>query len=96
MPGVLQAAPFKTIKVVELHPTFGAEIQGVDFSCISDESFSEILAALAKVASSVENWSIVQAASDKVISMAYVYSETPAWTTRPMYNFPGDSANSMT
>ena len=40
---------FKTIRVKELHPTFGAEIEGVDFPKPSDEQFEEIIAAMAKV-----------------------------------------------
>ncbi|KAJ4294087.1 hypothetical protein N0V90_007776 [Kalmusia sp. IMI 367209] len=42
------AAEFKTIRVKELHPTFGAEIEGVDFPNPSDEQFQEILVAMAK------------------------------------------------
>jgi hypothetical protein len=40
---------FKTFRVKELHPTFGAEIEGVNFPNPSDEQFQEILAAMAKV-----------------------------------------------
>ena len=44
------AVAFNHIKVKELHPTFGAEISGVDFaSTIDDEVFAEIRAAAAKV-----------------------------------------------
>ena len=56
MPGlVLEGAPgagpaaFKTIHVKELHPTFGAEVEGVDFPNPSEEQFRELLAAMAKV-----------------------------------------------
>lgn len=49
MPGLIQQPQFKTITVKELHPTFGAEIQGVDFDNLPDEQFNEIKAALAKV-----------------------------------------------
>lgn len=51
MPGLLkdEEHPFKTIKVKKLHPTFAAEILGVDFQNLSEEQFSEILAAMAKV-----------------------------------------------
>ncbi|KAI1116560.1 alpha-ketoglutarate-dependent 2,4-dichlorophenoxyacetate dioxygenase [Nemania sp. NC0429] len=51
MPGLLkdeEEQPFETIKVKQLHPTFAAEISGVDFENLSDEQFSEILAAMAK------------------------------------------------
>lgn len=41
---------FEHITVTELHPTFAAEISGVDFSFpISEEIFQEILAAVTKV-----------------------------------------------
>ncbi|KAI1440638.1 taurine catabolism dioxygenase [Annulohypoxylon stygium] len=48
MPGVIQESPFKTIQVKELHPTFGAEVSGVNFQDLSEEQFKEILAAMAK------------------------------------------------
>lgn len=40
---------FKTFRVKELHPTFGAEVEGVDFSNITDGQFVELLQAMAKV-----------------------------------------------
>ena len=41
---------FKHLQITHLHPTFGAEILGVDFSKhIPDEVFEEILKASAKV-----------------------------------------------
>lgn len=43
-------AEFQHIKVTELHPTFGAEIAGVDFALpIPNEVFGKILAACNKV-----------------------------------------------
>ncbi|KAL2393257.1 Alpha-ketoglutarate-dependent 2,4-dichlorophenoxyacetate dioxygenase [Exophiala dermatitidis] len=39
---------FKTISVKPLHPTFAAEVDGVDFKNLSDEQFKEIFAAMAK------------------------------------------------
>lgn len=54
MPGILinPEVEFKTLKCKPLHPTFAAEIEGVDFTKpISDEVFDEILAASAKVSS---------------------------------------------
>ncbi|KAI2472876.1 taurine catabolism dioxygenase [Annulohypoxylon bovei var. microspora] len=48
MPGVVQESPFKTIEVKELHPTFGAEVSGVNFQDLSEEQFKEIVAAMAK------------------------------------------------
>lgn len=40
---------FKTLTIKKLHPTFGAEVEGVDFQNLSDEQFNEIFAAMAKV-----------------------------------------------
>jgi hypothetical protein len=41
---------YKHIKVNPLHPTFGAEVRGIDFSQpVSDEVFAEVLAAITKV-----------------------------------------------
>ncbi|KAI2626912.1 taurine catabolism dioxygenase [Hypomontagnella submonticulosa] len=48
MPGLIQESPFKTITVHELHPTFAAEVSGIDFQNVSEEQFSEIVAAMAK------------------------------------------------
>ncbi|KAL7622144.1 hypothetical protein AAE478_007646 [Parahypoxylon ruwenzoriense] len=48
MPGLIQESPFKTITVKELHPTFAAEVSGVNFQDLSEEQFQEILAAMAK------------------------------------------------
>jgi alpha-ketoglutarate-dependent 2,4-dichlorophenoxyacetate dioxygenase len=43
-------SPFKQISVRKLHPTFGAQISGIDFSSpLSDEVFAEVLAAITKV-----------------------------------------------
>ena len=45
-----QGDNFKTLSIKELHPTFGAEVSGVDFSQnIPDDVFEEILKAMAKV-----------------------------------------------
>lgn len=53
-PDTIMIAPanpiFKLITIKELHPTFGAEIHGVDFSQpVEDAVFQEIMAAIAKV-----------------------------------------------
>ncbi|KAI8945174.1 alpha-ketoglutarate-dependent 2,4-dichlorophenoxyacetate dioxygenase [Xylaria longipes] len=50
MPGLVKEEEprFKTIEVKELHPTFAAEVSGVNFDDVSEEQFSEILAAMAK------------------------------------------------
>ncbi|KAJ6116047.1 alpha-ketoglutarate-dependent 2-4-dichlorophenoxyacetate dioxygenase [Penicillium sp. IBT 18751x] len=49
MPGRCCSPTFNRITVTELHPTFGAEISGVDFSRpVADEQFQEILAAISK------------------------------------------------
>lgn len=49
MPGLIQENQFKTITVKELHPTFAAEVSGVNFHNLSEEQFSEIIDAMAKV-----------------------------------------------
>ena len=49
MPGLITAQPFSTIRVRELHPTFAAEIEGVNFQDLGQEQFDEIRSALAKV-----------------------------------------------
>lgn len=50
MPGIAKEPVFNLITVKELHPTFGAEISGVDFSKeVPDDVFQEILAAITKV-----------------------------------------------
>ncbi|KAI0517951.1 alpha-ketoglutarate-dependent 2,4-dichlorophenoxyacetate dioxygenase [Xylaria bambusicola] len=48
MPGLLEEQTFKTIEIKELHPTFGAEVLGVNFEDVSEEQFSEIMAAMTK------------------------------------------------
>ena len=41
---------FKHIIIKEIHPTFVAEVRGIDFSSpITDDVFAEILAAITKV-----------------------------------------------
>lgn len=38
------------ITIKELHPTFGAEVSGIDFSApVPDEDFQDTLAAVTKV-----------------------------------------------
>lgn len=52
MPGLLaETTPpaSSRLQIKELHPTFGAEIEGIDLSNASDAEFQEILSALAKV-----------------------------------------------
>ena len=45
-----QDTDFKLIQVKELHPTFGAEVHGVDFSeAVGEDVFSEIHKAITKV-----------------------------------------------
>ncbi|KAI5866003.1 taurine catabolism dioxygenase [Durotheca rogersii] len=48
MPGLIQQSPFRTITVRELHPTYAAEVTGVNFQDLSEEQFQEINAAMAK------------------------------------------------
>jgi hypothetical protein len=52
MPGLPQRSTFEHITISELHPTFGAEISGVDFSHpVEEKVFQEILTAMSKVGS---------------------------------------------
>lgn len=56
MPGLSYPPTFNRITVTELHPTFGAEISGVDFSRpVEDDVFQEIQAAISKVGTSRED-----------------------------------------
>lgn len=49
MPGLIQSPETPSFEITELHPTFGAEIRGLDLSKdVSDQTFQEILAAMAK------------------------------------------------
>ncbi|KAK7926491.1 hypothetical protein PG985_003489 [Apiospora marii] len=48
MPDTIETPTFKTIQVKELHPTFAAEVTGVDFPDVPEKQFAEILAAMAK------------------------------------------------
>lgn len=52
MPGIIQKEPSPGgLTIKELHPTFGAEIEGVDFENLSEAQFAEIKSAMAKVRS---------------------------------------------
>lgn len=51
MPGIIQEPSAEGLTVKELHPTFGAEIEGVDFENLSEAQFAGIKSALAKVLS---------------------------------------------
>jgi alpha-ketoglutarate-dependent 2,4-dichlorophenoxyacetate dioxygenase len=53
MPGLPNNGGYETITVEELHPTFAAEVKGVDFARLSEKQFKEVTAALAKVSVSV-------------------------------------------
>lgn len=54
MPGLKENPPFSHISITALHPTFGAEISGVDFSQpVESHVFEEILAAISKVSGSL-------------------------------------------
>ncbi|EMC99749.1 hypothetical protein BAUCODRAFT_145130 [Baudoinia panamericana UAMH 10762] len=50
MPGLLSQSqdPGGFFQVKGLHPTFGAEVHGVDLATISDEAFAELLTLMAK------------------------------------------------
>lgn len=77
MPGLIQTSEFNQLNVKPLHPTFGAEIDGLDFRNLSDEGFQEILAAMAKVNDypGANNHCI---AANTLNSTASASSETPA------------------
>jgi hypothetical protein len=49
MPTSTQNPPFKRLSVKELHPSFAAEIQDVDFNAIDDDVVKEIVTAVEKV-----------------------------------------------
>lgn len=50
MPSATETPEFQHIQIKKLHPTFGAEVLGVNFSReIPDEVFGEILRAMNKV-----------------------------------------------
>ena len=49
MPGIIQQPSAQKLSIKPLHPTFAAEVEGVDFQNLTDETFQEILAAMAKV-----------------------------------------------
>jgi alpha-ketoglutarate-dependent 2,4-dichlorophenoxyacetate dioxygenase len=50
MPGtLLQDTAFETITIKQLHPGYGAEIIGSDFTNMSEKQLQEIKAAMAKV-----------------------------------------------
>ncbi|KAF2823896.1 taurine catabolism dioxygenase [Ophiobolus disseminans] len=46
MPGLI--APFQTISITPLHPTYGAEVHGANFQDTSESQLSEIKAAMAQ------------------------------------------------
>ncbi|KAI1323380.1 taurine catabolism dioxygenase [Xylariaceae sp. FL0255] len=48
MPDTVLADHFKTLKVRELHPTFAAEVTGVNFQDVPEAQFKEITEAMAK------------------------------------------------
>ena len=49
MPSAISEPQWKTITAKETHPSFCAEIEGVDFQNLSDEQMTEVLEAMAKV-----------------------------------------------
>ncbi len=46
MPGLIHTP---SLDIKPLHPTFGAEIEGLNLTNVSDATFQEILVAMAKV-----------------------------------------------
>jgi hypothetical protein len=94
MTGLLtQSAPFRTISIKELHPSYGAEIIGADFQNMSDEQFRETKAAMAKVfvASLIEHFY-----SHLFPSMAFSFSATRACQMLNMSTSLRASASSTT
>ena len=76
---------FKTLKITRLHPTFGAEVSGVDFSHpIPDDVLQEIISAMAKVVFPILKFLRVITADRVESSMAYVLSGIPGSTTKDM------------
>ena len=50
MPGLVQTPEAQSFTVKELHPTFAAEIRGLDLSRnVSDSTFKQILDLMSKV-----------------------------------------------
>jgi hypothetical protein len=79
MPGVLlQDTPFKTITIKELHPSYGAEVVGADFSNMPKEQFQEIRAAMAKVLQLEHTCMYLSMTTNKLHSMAFFPSGTLA------------------
>jgi hypothetical protein len=53
MPGLIQdQQTTQPLNLKPLHPTFGAEITDVDLTNVAEETFQQVLAAMAKVVSS--------------------------------------------
>ena len=60
------------LNIVELHPTFAAEVYDVDFSQgVSDDDFDEIYKAITKVSRSNRYDDLLQALSELYCSMVY-------------------------
>ena len=50
MPGLVQnSTPFNQIQVIPLHPTFAAEVRGVNFQNVDQETLAEVQNAMAQV-----------------------------------------------
>ena len=49
MPGLITEHSSQSLEIKELHPTFGAEITGLNLKECTDDQFQELLAAMAKV-----------------------------------------------
>lgn len=50
MPGIVsESKPESHLNVKPLHPTFGAEVEGVNFETLTDDDFEQIRALMAKV-----------------------------------------------
>lgn len=73
MPGRLQDFGYSRIAVRKLHPTFGAEISGIDFSQpVDNETFHEVLQAISQVSHSIVCHSALMADSTSMASASFV------------------------
>ena len=78
----LQDPTFKTLTFTKLHPTFGAEVSGVDFTqSIPNDVFQEMQWAMAKVGCTLQ---LIETATDRTSSTEYVSFEVLDWMTLVM------------
>lgn len=92
--GNLSKAP-GTLKIVhELHPLFGAEVSGVDFSkSISDDIFEQILKAIAKVQFNIHLIPAQFLADHEGLISNIAYSTVSSFSVAPGWMMPGTSSS---